>query len=257
MRLTRAIIAVAALALTVTAAPIASAELVPVNPGAIAAGRPIIGTTQNLPPLKSAETYDSGPGFADVITEYYTSGDALKDQSDVSAAALKWVRKYVDSKCGGNGKSCKAMVVFDIDETLVNNYELNATNDPQFLYDSATWDAAVENCTSPLNKPVADFYKSLRALGVVPAIVTGRSQSQRDETVTCLRKLGIDDWYELVTRTDRTENLSASQYKAQQRAVWEKRGFTIVASIGDQVSDMAMGHLLRGFLLPNAMYFIP
>jgi acid phosphatase len=36
----------------------------------------------------------------------------------------------------------------------------------------------------------------------------------------------------------------------------ERRGFTIVASVGDQVSDMSYGHLRRGFLMPNTMYYI-
>ena len=33
----------------------------------------------------------------------------------------------------------------------------------------------------------------------------------------------------------------------------EKKGYAIIASIGDQVSDMSWGHLERGFLLPNVM----
>jgi hypothetical protein len=37
----------------------------------------------------------------------------------------------------------------------------------------------------------------------------------------------------------------------------QREGHRIVASIGDQVSDMSMGHLKSGFLLPNLMYFIP
>ena len=244
MRTTRIVglASVTAIASLVFTCGTASAALVPIDPGPIGAGRPILGTTQNLPSLGSTDIYDAGPGFAEQITDYYTKGAALRDQTEVAKAAEKWARKYVTSKCGGDGKQCKAMVVFDIDETLVNNYE---------------WDTAVENCTSPGIKPVVDFYKSLATLGIETAIVTGRPQSQRDETVTCLRKLGVSDWYELVTRTDKTEDLPASAFKAQQRAAWERKGFTIIASIGDQVSDMALGHTLRGFLLPDAMYYIP
>lgn len=257
MRIVRPLAALALSAIAVTLAPAASAEVVPVDPGVIAAGRPIVGTTQNLPPLGGSDIYDIGPGPAEEITTYYTGGAFAKDQSEVSAAAAKWVRKYITTKCGGDGKSCKAMVVFDIDETLVNNYNVYLNADPEFMYDEQAWNTAIEDCSSPAIKPVVDFYKSLKAMGVAPAIVTGRPQSQRDETVACLRQLGVEDWYELVTRTDKTEDLSAATFKAQQRAAWEKRGFTIVASIGDQVSDMAKGHLLRGFLLPNSLYYMP
>jgi hypothetical protein len=37
----------------------------------------------------------------------------------------------------------------------------------------------------------------------------------------------------------------------------EREGYTIIASLGDQVSDMSFGALKKGFLLPNLMYFIP
>ena len=43
---------------------IAAAQTVPVDPGAMGKGRPIMGTTQNLPSLDSADPYDAGPGFA-------------------------------------------------------------------------------------------------------------------------------------------------------------------------------------------------
>ena len=32
--------------------------------------------------------------------------------------------------------------------------------------------------------------------------------------------------------------------------------FTRIYSVGDQVSDMSFGHLRRGFLLPNTMYYL-
>ncbi len=250
-----ATLAVAAAAV-VTAAT-ANAAVVPVNPGPIGAGRPIVGTTQNLPPLTAQQTYDAGDGFDSYIIDYYASGQATKDQSDISAAALKWVRTYVDRSCGGDAKKCKAMVVFDIDDTLESTYAVSKSDNPPFSYDNQAWSDALSACQLPLNEPVADFYKAVRKLGLAIGIVTGRNQSLRDETATCLQKQGISGWYELVTRTSATADLTAAKYKSQQRAAWEKKGFTIVASIGDQVSDMALGHLLRGFLLPNPMYMIP
>jgi len=72
MRLARTL-AVSVVIVAALAAP-AQAAVVPVDPGPIAAGRPILGTTQNLPPLGSTGTYDAGPGFSDVITAYYESG---------------------------------------------------------------------------------------------------------------------------------------------------------------------------------------
>ncbi|MGH6919121.1 MAG: HAD family acid phosphatase, partial [Geminicoccaceae bacterium] len=37
----------------------------------------------------------------------------------------------------------------------------------------------------------------------------------------------------------------------------QAQGFTIVANMGDQPSDLAGGHAERTFLLPNPFYRIP
>jgi hypothetical protein len=47
-----------------------------------------------------------------------------------------------------------------------------------------------------------------------------------------------------------------SDYKATARTDIEKHGFTIIANIGDQGSDLAGGHAERTFKVPNP-YFIP
>lgn len=54
----------------------------------------------------------------------------------------------------------------------------------------------------------------------------------------------------------RTANLSAGEYNASARKALQRDGYTIVASVGDQVSDMSYGHLKRGFLMPNTMYYL-
>ncbi|MFX5743177.1 HAD family acid phosphatase, partial [Acinetobacter baumannii] len=46
-------------------------------------------------------------------------------------------------------------------------------------------------------------------------------------------------------------------YKTSKRIDIENRGFTIIASIGDQKSDLAGGHAEMTYKLPNPFYFIP
>ena len=58
------ILLTAALLEFVLVASPASAQVVPVDPGSTAAGRPIWGTGQNLPPLTANTPYFVGPGFA-------------------------------------------------------------------------------------------------------------------------------------------------------------------------------------------------
>lgn len=89
--------------------------------------------------------------------------------------------------------------------------------------------------------------------GVRIAVITGRPASQRAATISCLRERGYPNWDALITRTTAT----SARFKAQAREALQGRGYTIVVSVGDQVSDMAHGRLKHEFLLPNPMYYLP
>ncbi len=46
-------------------------------------------------------------------------------------------------------------------------------------------------------------------------------------------------------------------YKSGARKAIEDQGYRIVASVGDQYSDLAGGHEAAAFKLPNPFYFLP
>ncbi len=239
----------------VSAAPVA------VDPGAaLSAGKPITGSGENLPSLRVTSPWNIGPNAAAQVEAYYTSGEATADQAAVSRAALRWTRSWVQRSCGSVKpavvRTCKAAAVFDIDETLLSNYPVLAAATPAFTFSSAASDAAVENCSTPANQPVKALFVSLKRLGVTMFIVTGRAESERAATAACLTKVGITDYEGLILKpSGNTQNAAAR--KADQRRELVSQGWKIGPSIGDQVSDMAYGSLAHGFLLPNAMYFIP
>lgn len=247
---------VAAALLALTGAIPSHAAVVPVDPGPVAAGRPIVGTGQNLPSLGVTQTYDAGPGFAQQIERYYDSGAVVRDQLAVSRAALAWVADWVDGRCDGHARACKAMVVFDIDDTLLNNFAFYATADPQFSFNQDAYNAFTDRCGQTANAPVRKLYQQLQAMNVTLVVMSGRSDTLRKATRECLRQRGIDGWYKLVLKQPGDTRL-ASVYKASERRKLVAAGFRIVASVGDQVSDMAGGYLKRGFLMPDPMYFIP
>lgn len=244
-----------------TVAPAALGEVIPVDPGAkVSAGREIVGSGQNLPSIQAVEIYDVGPGPADLINRYYSSGAVERDQRQVAAAALRWTKAWLRETCGSTQpakvRACRAAAVFDIDDTLLSSYPTLSTNVPAFTWDSATSDASVEDCTKPVIDATRRLFNAFKKLGVTPMLITGRSDTQREETVRCLEAVGISGWETLVMRGS-DNRLPASVYKSQARKALEKKGWTIGPSTGDQISDMSYGHLGRGFLLPNPMYFIP
>jgi hypothetical protein len=58
-------------------------------------------------------------------------------------------------------------------------------------------------------------------------------------------------------RPNGTSTQSAADYKAPERAKIASQGFTIIANVGDQPSDLAGGYAERTFLEPNPFYRIP
>lgn len=250
-----ACIAVAGLALSGVTAGAASAVVVPVDPGPTAAGRPIWGTGQNLPPMVATGNYFVGPGFADDVIDYYDSGRATKDQKAVAEAAADWVDGWIDEHCGGDARSCKAAVVFDVDETLLSNYAYYESTG--FTFDQAGWNSFTESCGNTAIAPVRRLYTHFRKSGLFVVLLTGRSYTERPTTAACLAKRGITGWDRLILRSADQQPLSADDFKSGERQQLQVAGYRIVASIGDQVSDMSRGRLKAGFLLPNPMYLIP
>jgi acid phosphatase len=92
---------------------------------------------------------------------------------------------------------------------------------------------------------------------------TGRYEdpSERLATRWNLRKEGYDEWERLFMRPESTRSDKfVSGYKTQARITIEKEGFTIIANIGDQLSDLVGDehgdHADKCFKLSNPFYFI-
>lgn len=235
--------------------PVAWADAFPVNPGPIVAGRPIVGTAQNLPPV-TGKTYDAGPLNIEAITAYYTE-HAPADRAAVARAANRWVDSWLQRNCSGRTPAqCRAVVVFDIDETLLGTLSYSLAQDPPNVFNPVTWSAYVRSCGYQPIPEVIALYDSLKARKVPLVLLGGGSADLREEWVACLNRQGISGWREFILRDGASAGLSVSRFKANERARLEAAGDRIIASVGDQVSDMAYGHLARGFLLPNLLYYL-
>ena len=262
MRITRAITALALVAATsLGIASTAAAQTVIVDPGtALSAGKVIIGTGHNLPPMMPTDTWNIGSYAAPQVNSYYTSGTAAAGQAEVAKSALTWTKSWVSKVCGSlkpaKVRACKAAAVFDIDETLLSNYEWISTLPIPFSFDVDASNAANLNCTTPPIKATVALFNALKRIGVTPFLITGRSESQREMTDACLAKSGITGYEALILKPAGNTQTAAAR-KADQRKALISKGWKIGPSVGDQISDMSNGSLTRGFLLPNAMYYLP
>ena len=101
------------------------------------------------------------------------------------------------------------------------------------------------------------LFNAAKTAGVAVFFITGRSEASRMGTETNLRFVGYAGWTGLVMRPAGSSTKSAADYKAPERHKIEEQGFTIIANIGDQPSDLAGGFAAKSFLVPNPFYRIP
>jgi acid phosphatase len=96
-----------------------------------------------------------------------------------------------------------------------------------------------------------------KAKGVAVIFITGRPDKQRDATILNLVHERFEGWTELRTRPDRDDLPNVQTYKTAERTKVEAEGYTIIANVGDQISDLEGEHSGCHFKVPNPFYFIP
>ena len=146
----------------------------------------------------------------------------------------------------------KPAVVLDIDETSLSNYSLLAA--AAFADAPATLTLAGLLASSPAIKPTLGLYRYARVNGIAVFFITGRPAAINSLTESNLKSAGYDKgWDGLMNKTSDKGTMA---FKSGARAEIEKKGYTIVANVGDQESDLAGGHAEEAFKLPNPFYFI-
>jgi predicted secreted acid phosphatase len=195
----------------------------------------------------SAEPANVGDAkFAAV--QYHDSGQYQHDLAEVAAQAINWIANSVLT-------TPRAAVVFDIDETALSNWE--AIDGPCDLPDACAWRAWDLTARSAVIQPTLETYNMAKSLGAALFFITGRDESQRAATEHNLQAAGYRGYTRLIMTPPGAHYASAADFKAPQRSAIEAEGYTIVANIGDQPSDLNGGHAEQTFLLPDPFYRIP
>jgi predicted secreted acid phosphatase len=179
------------------------------------------------------------------VRAYVESGEYLRDMEKVAREAKAWLEARAAK--GGSGLT----VVFDLDETLLFNWPLISAMD--FGYVPAEWDRWVDAAKVPPIEPVRDIYRTARRLGIDVVFLTGRPESTRASTERNLRAIDCGDFASLICRPAGDQGTTA-QFKTAVRQKLIAGRKTIIANIGDQLSDLIGGAAERTFKLPNAFY---
>ena len=190
---------------------------------------------------------------------YHDSGAYLHDLTEVDSQAGDWLAVRAPHVS-------RPALVLDIDETSLSNWvEIKANGFGHFNGGTCDalprgpcgFDAWAQLEQASALPPTLALYRRARQLGIAVFFITGRHADMTNATAANLRQVGYRDWDGLFLEPQGSHFASAADFKAPTRAAIESRGYTILASVGDQRSDLDGGHAERGYLLPNPFYFLP
>jgi predicted secreted acid phosphatase len=146
-------------------------------------------------------------------------------------------------------------VVFDINETVLSNLPVIHAKD--FDYNSREWGRLNQKAEAPALPAVKEVFLAAHAADVAVLFLYGR-EDPRDFAGTAknLRREGMGDYAVLQLTPAKFKKVSNHDRKTAARAAWEAEGWAIIATIGDQESDLGP-HAERSFKLPNPFYKVP
>ncbi|MET4023143.1 HAD family acid phosphatase [Bradyrhizobium sp. S3.2.12] len=193
------------------------------------------------------------------------------DVKQVFDRALAYVRQRVDEAKRSTDQDKALAVVLDIDETSLSNWPNLKANNFGFIKGgpcleeptlSCGFDEWILKASAPAIPQALEFYRAvIDTRSVAVFFITGRRHSQRQATLLNLDAAGFRGFAGLRTRPDDQHADTIVPFKSGERkAIEEPNGngkqYKIIASIGDQESDLEGGFAECRFKVPNPFYFI-
>ncbi len=184
------------------------------------------------------------------MATYVATGEYAQSVAAVALSAHKYLAKRIPQ---GAKPGKKLAIVFDIDETLLSNLLHIVAND--YGYVPKVWDRWVTSGQATAIIPVQTVYDAARQAKIDIIIITSRKESDRVATERNLQQVGYENWTRIYYKPETTEQpLSNAGFKTDTRRKLTQEGYTIIANIGDQDSDLANGYAERTFKIPNPFY---
>jgi predicted secreted acid phosphatase len=189
---------------------------------------------------------------AEEIRDYRESGEWGRDVAKQVKKAKTWLKE----RTGARRAPKKPALVLDIDETALDNYPCFDARGGIPFDDTVNVECVIA-FDAPAVKPVLSLFKRARALDVAVFFITGRVEAIRDGSLENLRSAGYTGKYEAIFQPNGYSRDSRVPFKSGARKAIQKRGFKIIANVGDQKSDLKGGYSERTYKLPNLIYFTP
>jgi predicted secreted acid phosphatase len=189
----------------------------------------------------------------DELKAYHDSGEY---EEDVAAMADDAQRCMLEEREG----VAKPALVLDIDETALSNYawmvSVDFLRNSPLLTNLFTAQAGKQN--TPALAPTLKLYRAARQVDISVFFISGRGVALQEVTEANLRKVGYTDWEGATFHpAGGAPQPSVVPFKSAARKAIEEQGYTIIANVGDQNSDLEGGFGACQHKLPNPYYYIP
>lgn len=182
----------------------------------------------------------------DFVKDYYESGKFDKEMEEV----------IQDAKEEFNQVEIKqnSLVIFDVDETALNNYGLAKQMDFGYVYDlNKKWN---EELKAPAMTQVKDLYNYFLDRGAKIIFLTGRNSTEYEVTYKNLIQAGYTKFDTLLTQREDEQNLKSVEFKSKKRTELTQQGYEIIGTVGDQWTDLNGPYTGIKIKLPNYLYEI-
>jgi predicted secreted acid phosphatase len=178
--------------------------------------------------------------------QYYESGKYDEELNKIVADAKKEFDKI---KFNSN-----SVVIFDVDETALNNYELAEQMGFGYVYElNKQWNAEMK---APAIPQVKELYDFLLSKGSKVIFLTGRNFYEYEVTYKTLVKEGYTVFDTLITQIGDETKMKAKDFKSGKRVWLTKQGYDIAGTVGDQWSDLEGFYHGIQVKIPNYLYLI-
>ena len=188
------------------------------------------------------------------IEAYHDTGAYIREITSVIHCA----RQYINRRIENNRHSLhprKLAIVLDIDETSLSDYQ-NMVQRKFLATKAQLYQEYFAAHLTPI-KPTRELYREAIRRGVAVFFITGRQELFKQPTLKNLRRAGYSQWKGIYFKPNQYQKASTASYKMGARADIVHKGYTIIANIGDQYSDLKGGYANAWFKLPNPFYYLP
>lgn len=182
----------------------------------------------------------------DRVKDYYESGKYDEEMDSIFSDAKDQIKNI---KIKNN-----STVIFDVDDTALSNYEISKKLD--FGYDYTIVQDWVMGAKLPAIKQTKDFYDFLKSKNIKRIFLTSRNFDEYVATYKNLIDKGYNDFDTLIVRSKSDKDLGSQNFKTKERENLTKAGYEIIATVGDQWTDLNGGFSGIKIKVPNYLYEI-